>query len=276
MVTGPGGAVVTSLNAYVGTIDPADKRYGLAIYADSGGKPGALVTSATGTLGAAGWQALPLAANLAANTAYWLVYNTGSDNAHNLLYRVNGPAASGGWSTSGVTCCAFPASAPAWTLFGNTYAIYAGLGSSSPTSTPTSTSTETNTAIPPTATSTATPSSTPTATLTATSTTTSTQTPLVPDTTTATATATATALPSNTPTPAGVLGPYGCLYPGVIYQFNSTLTGPTGVVWTSPPTPYTVDPGGGPACTPGGLACRSGRPEALSPSAPTCGYADRG
>jgi beta-glucanase (GH16 family) len=243
VVTGPGGAQVTALSAYIGNLDTSNRTYGLAIYADQGGTPHSLVAFVTGSLVSAGWNTLPVTATLAPSTAYWLVYNTATSNtADNLLYRVTGPTAAGGWSLP-VTCCTFPATAPTWTLFGNQYAIYITLASGTPTATPSPTSTSTAT-FTSTATTTATDTPVPTAT--------ATNTPTATD----TATATPTMMPTDTPTPlAGLRTSYGCLTPEHPYTFNSTLSDDaTGqVIWTSLPTPFVVHVGDGyDPCMPGG------------------------
>ena len=56
----------------------------VAIYADAAGVPGALIaSSASQTITAVGWKSVPITATLAANTAYWLVYNTNAAVAAN-------------------------------------------------------------------------------------------------------------------------------------------------------------------------------------------------
>ena len=89
-VSGTSGGQVTSMSVYVGSIDVAPfNQYQLAIYTDHGGKPYSLVVkSATGTLTGNSWNSLPLSATLAANTAYWLMYNTNGSNGsvNNVVY----------------------------------------------------------------------------------------------------------------------------------------------------------------------------------------------
>ncbi|SNY03735.1 PQQ-dependent sugar dehydrogenase [Paractinoplanes atraurantiacus] len=98
-VTGSGPAAVTSMSVYMRNVQAApNNQYQLAIYADANGSPGARVaTSTTGTLTANSWNTRPISATLAANTAYWLVYNTNGDN--NLSYDA-GSANQGAWSAS--------------------------------------------------------------------------------------------------------------------------------------------------------------------------------
>ena len=96
-VTGSGPATVTSMSVYSRSVRPApDNQYQLAVYADANGSPGArLATSATGTLTANAWNTRPITAALAANTAYWLMYNSNGDN--NMSYDA-GSAGQGAWS----------------------------------------------------------------------------------------------------------------------------------------------------------------------------------
>ena len=73
------GGTAISMSVYVGPVDTApNNHYQLSVYATkSNGKPGALVAqTAVGTLTANSWNSLPLTATLAANTQYWLMYNT--------------------------------------------------------------------------------------------------------------------------------------------------------------------------------------------------------
>ncbi|MFD5085336.1 Ig-like domain-containing protein [Kitasatospora sp. NPDC058406] len=98
-VTGSAGGTVTGLSVFVDAVDAApNNRYQVAIYRDNGGSPGSLlVSSATGTLAAHGWNSVPLTATLAANTPYWLAYNTNGTNAavNNLRYSPGGTSAYG-------------------------------------------------------------------------------------------------------------------------------------------------------------------------------------
>jgi len=76
-------ATIASMSIYVGGVGAYPyNQYQLAIYADSGGVPGALVaTSSVGTLTATAWNTLPISATLAAGTAYWLTYTTSSNSS---------------------------------------------------------------------------------------------------------------------------------------------------------------------------------------------------
>src|SRR4051794_20076301 len=70
-VTTPAQSVsATSVTVYVGAVDSApNNQFQVAIYADNGGIPGALLAaSATGTLTANGWNTLPVTATLQAST----------------------------------------------------------------------------------------------------------------------------------------------------------------------------------------------------------------
>ncbi len=75
-------------------------QYQVAIYADAGGAPGALIAhSATGTLHANAWNTISIAATLQANTAYWLMYSTNgtSGSVNDMNYSSGGSSA---WSSS--------------------------------------------------------------------------------------------------------------------------------------------------------------------------------
>jgi glucose/arabinose dehydrogenase/PKD repeat protein len=98
-VTGSGPATVTSMSVYLKSVQPApNNQYQLAVYADANGSPGARVASSTsGTLTANSWNTRPITATLAANTPYWLMYNTNGNN--NLSYDT-GTANQGAWSTA--------------------------------------------------------------------------------------------------------------------------------------------------------------------------------
>jgi glucose/arabinose dehydrogenase len=98
-VTGSEPATVTSMSVYLKGVQPApNNQYQLAVYADANGSPGARVAASTsGTLTADSWNTIPIAATLAANTPYWLMYNTNGDN--NLSYDT-GTAGQGTWSNA--------------------------------------------------------------------------------------------------------------------------------------------------------------------------------
>lgn len=98
-VTGSDPATVASMSVYMKGVQAApNNQYQLAVYADSNGSPGARVaTSASGTLAANSWNTRPITAALAANTPYWLMYNTNGDN--NLSFDA-GTANQGAWSAS--------------------------------------------------------------------------------------------------------------------------------------------------------------------------------
>ncbi|GAA0479136.1 hypothetical protein Ade02nite_40100 [Paractinoplanes deccanensis] len=136
-VTGSGPAPVTSMSVYMKGVRPApDNQYQLAIYADANGSPGARVaTSTTGTLTANSWNTRPIAATLAANTPYWLMYNTNGDN--NMSYDA-GSAGQGAWSAS-TPFGTWPATFGSSTRWNAKFSIYANTGAD--TTAPTVTST---------------------------------------------------------------------------------------------------------------------------------------
>ncbi len=129
--TGPQGGQLTAVSAYVGAIDPtpANDQYQVALYADSGGAPGALVAaSASATLTANAWNTVPLAATLAPNTSYWLLYNTNASTAqyNNLAYDAGGV---GSYSPAAQPFGSWPSAFGASTSLAYGYSLYATLAS---------------------------------------------------------------------------------------------------------------------------------------------------
>jgi len=130
VTTGPRGARITSMTAYVGAIDPtaANDLFQTAIYSDSNGSPGALVAaSASGRLTANSWNSVALSATLAPSTTYWLVYNAnGSASQYDNLAYDNGPAGSGVYATNANQAYGvWPATFGAATSITDRYSLYA-------------------------------------------------------------------------------------------------------------------------------------------------------
>jgi len=136
-VTGSDPATVTSMSVYMKAVRPApNNQYQLAIYADSNGSPGARVaTSASGTLTANSWNTLPITATLAANTPYWLMYNTNGDN--NMSYDA-GTTNQAAWSAA-TPFGTWPATFGTSSRWNAKYSIYAttGVDTAAPTVTST-------------------------------------------------------------------------------------------------------------------------------------------
>ncbi len=75
----PSAGVITSMSAYVGSVNEENRLYSLAVYADSSGAPGALLgAGANGTLTANSWNTLPVSATVVAGSNYWFCYNSNS------------------------------------------------------------------------------------------------------------------------------------------------------------------------------------------------------
>jgi Bacterial Ig domain/Chitobiase/beta-hexosaminidase C-terminal domain len=147
VVTTPGVPVqVNSMSVYVGNVDAAvaNRQYQLGIYADSAGRPGTLVAaSAAGTLVGNTWNTLGLNASLAANSNYWLIFNTnGTSDAVNDMYFDIGASGQGVFSNPQATFSAgLPAAFPSSTPSIARYSIYVTLGppdTTAPTATLTS------------------------------------------------------------------------------------------------------------------------------------------
>ncbi|WP_433788747.1 PQQ-dependent sugar dehydrogenase [Actinoplanes sp. CA-252034] len=136
-VTGSAPAAVTSMSVYLRNVQAApNNQYQLAVYADANGSPGArIATSTSGAVTANSWNTRPITAALAANTAYWLMYNTNGDN--NLSYDI-GTAGQGAWSAS-TPFGTWPASFGTSTRWNAKFSLYATTGAD--TTAPTVTST---------------------------------------------------------------------------------------------------------------------------------------
>jgi hypothetical protein len=151
ITTGSQAVTVQSISGYVGSVDSAPhNQYSLAIYADTNGSPGSLVAqSGTGTLTANSWNTLPITASLAANTHYWLVYNTNASTSalNNLAYNTVSSNL-GACSLTSQTFGTWPSSFGTAVLGNWQFSLYAtGTAGGSPTSTPVP---PTNTPVPPT------------------------------------------------------------------------------------------------------------------------------
>jgi hypothetical protein len=93
------GGNAQSMSVYVASPISAapNNQYSMAIYSDSNGTPASLIAqTSNGTLTGNAWNTLPISATLAANTTYWLAYNTNAAAAtdNNLRY---GAGTSGQW-----------------------------------------------------------------------------------------------------------------------------------------------------------------------------------
>lgn len=150
-VMGATNGSATEMNVFLSAVDSASPGIQMGIYADQGGKPGALAwNSGTITPKQTGWvsASVPNIA-LKANTAYWLVFNaSGSGTAADWN---TAPMGNGWWST--VSFGSWPSTAPSGTLDGQQYAMYVNYTpNNSLTATP---APPTATPVPPTATPTA-------------------------------------------------------------------------------------------------------------------------
>lgn len=121
------GGKVASLSVHVGSIDAsaANRNFQLAIYTANGSVPGTLVAnSASGTLTANAWNTVPVTATLAANTSYFIAYNTNgtSSSVNNMHYASGG---TGGWSTGGQVFGTWPANFGTTSSQSATFSLYA-------------------------------------------------------------------------------------------------------------------------------------------------------
>lgn len=139
--------VLSSMSVYVGSIDTAKKNYSLAIYADTNNNPTTLLTSSTGLLVANSWNTLTLSAPIAANSSYWLCYNSSTTKSayNNIKYSSGTNVAIYKAQSYGTWPATFGTVGARWTA---DYSIYATVAvsqgiSPSPTLAPTSTPTAT-------------------------------------------------------------------------------------------------------------------------------------
>jgi hypothetical protein len=94
---------VTSMSVFIASpisVSP-NNQFQVSIYADSNGTPGALIASSVSqTIVPDAWNTVSISAAVAANTYYWLAYNTNglAANANNLRYDVGGATST--WITA--------------------------------------------------------------------------------------------------------------------------------------------------------------------------------
>lgn len=123
---GTSGGAVSSMSVNVGAVAAApNNAFQVAIYTDNNNSPSTLVAqSASGTLTANSWNTIPISATLAANTAYWLAYNTNGTtlSVNNLRYSSGGSSA---WTNSSVAFGTWPATFGTSTKASLTFSIYA-------------------------------------------------------------------------------------------------------------------------------------------------------
>jgi glucose/arabinose dehydrogenase/PKD repeat protein len=126
-VTGSSPITINSMSVYVRAVQASpNNQFQLAIYTDSAGSPAARVaSSASGSLTANSWNSRPVSATLAANTAYWLMYNT---NGNNNMAFTAGAAGQGAWSNNSVTFGTWPATFGASTKSNYLFSLYATAG----------------------------------------------------------------------------------------------------------------------------------------------------
>ncbi|MFD8482682.1 Ig-like domain-containing protein [Kitasatospora sp. NPDC059673] len=113
ITTGASPIALSSLNVHIGqTSASPNNQFQIAVYSDNGGSPDALLaTSSVGTLSANAWNSAAVTYTLAANTTYWLVYNSnGTSSTVNNMHYSSGPAGSGVYSNASVPFGTFPAS----------------------------------------------------------------------------------------------------------------------------------------------------------------------
>jgi hypothetical protein len=134
-VTTTSAGQITSMSVYVGAVDSlvANRQYQLAIYTNTGGRPGALVAvSATGSLVANKWNTVAISAPLVGSKTYWLMFNTNGRTAsvNNMHYK-SGAAGKGARSVASAPFGIWPATLTAATTTTNNFvfSLFASFGS---------------------------------------------------------------------------------------------------------------------------------------------------
>ncbi len=121
---GASAVTISSMSVYVRNVAAApNNQFQVAVYSDAGGAPASLVAkSGTGTLMANAWSTLPITATLAANTSYWLMYNTNGDN--NLAFD-SSASIQAAYSSSNTPFGTWPASFGSAVFWPAKFSIYA-------------------------------------------------------------------------------------------------------------------------------------------------------
>jgi hypothetical protein len=83
VVVGGTGGTLSSISLYIPTVDPTFPGAQVAVYADSGGEPGTLVTSSNEQDLAVGWNIFPMTGDISASTTYWLAFSTEGNSIRN-------------------------------------------------------------------------------------------------------------------------------------------------------------------------------------------------
>ena len=150
--------ILSSMSVYVAAIDTTQKNYSLALYADSNNSPTTLLSSANGLLVANSWNTLAFSAPIAANSNYWLCYNTSTTKSasNNMKYSSGTSIAIYKSQKYGTWPATFGTVGARWT---DNYSIYATVAVATG-STPAPTLVPTATTIPSIPVATATPTGT--------------------------------------------------------------------------------------------------------------------
>ena len=133
--TSTSSGIVTAMSVYVAAIDTTKKNYSLALYADNNNNPTTLLASATGLLTANSWNTLTLSTPIAANSSYWLCYNTNTAKSasNDIKYSAGTSVAIYKDQTYGTWPATFGTVGARWS---DNYSIYATVnGSDTPTAT---------------------------------------------------------------------------------------------------------------------------------------------
>lgn len=127
ITVGSGAVTLKQLGVHVGAVSPApNNQFQLAVYTDSSGSPGTLVTStAAGTLTADAWNAQPVNVTLAAGTSYWLVYNSnGTGQSVNNMHYSTGASGAGAYLSAAVPFGTWPSNFGSATRTALSYSLF--------------------------------------------------------------------------------------------------------------------------------------------------------
>jgi hypothetical protein len=129
------GGTLSSMSVHVGAVGAApNNKFQMAVYSNVGGPGNLIAATGIGSLTGLAWNTLPITATLAANTTYWLIYNTNasSGSLNNMTYKDGGLS---GYSNP-INFGAMPASFGPSSTGSGTFDIYGTYGTSNPSPSP--------------------------------------------------------------------------------------------------------------------------------------------
>lgn len=118
VTTGAQAVSVSSVTVWINGAQPApNNQFEVAIYTDSGGRPGSLVAASNAeAITPQSWNTVPLSAVLKAGTTYWLLYNTNATEPSSNEMSLSASTGTTSWYSGNPGSAAFgtwPVTAPA-------------------------------------------------------------------------------------------------------------------------------------------------------------------